>query len=292
MSRFRVLRPRVYWSSCPSTEDLKALLKQGLSLVVDLTEDECYYQVPEGVRKLAFPIPDFSFRSPELVFHSVIEPVKEEVEGGGSVLLHCMGGIGRSGTLAAMLLVALDGLTLEGALSRVKKLGGGPQVPAQFVSLKWFERNLAALGYSKYLFFSGLLSKLNWPDADRISSRVNLALDIFTELGIAKGSRTFEELFECLLKSLTPGSFWASSRRLCELMDSSGAISEVVGVAELLGNVFEGEGLYIGLENREGRVYILLNGFKTSGGLVASLRKFVESSQHLRGVLDVVEVFE
>ncbi len=287
-----MLRPRVYWSSCPSTEDLKALLKQGLSLVVDLTENECYYQVPESVRKLAFPIPDFSFRSPELVFHSVVEPVKEEVGSGGSVLVHCMGGIGRSGTLAAMLLVALDGLTLEGALSKVRRLGGGPQVPAQLISLKWFERNLATLGYSKYLFLSGFLSNLNWLDADRISSRVNLTLDILTELGVVKDPRTFRELFECLIKSLAPGGFWTPSRGACGLMDSSGVISEVIGLAELLGNVFEGEGLYVGLENRDGRVYILLNGFKTSGGLVASLRKFVESSQHLRGVLDVVEVFE
>jgi len=285
VSRFRVLRPQVYWSSCPSSEELRVLRDQGLSLVVDLTENECSYDVPQGVERLVFPIPDFSFRSPEVVFYKVVEPAKREVEGGGTVLVHCMGGIGRSGTVAAMLLVILDRMTLDGALSRVRRLGGGPQVPAQATALRWFERNVSTIGYSKYLSFSERITTLGERKADHISSRINLALDILSELGLSDLQP--EQFFECMIGALSAGTQTA-----CLQSSLGEAAGDVLRLVEMVGNVFNGEGLYVGLEKRDGKLYLLLNGFAAAGELASRLRSFIRESRFLRDLMDVEEVFE
>ncbi len=130
----------LYWSSCPETELLSALARRGVKLVVDLTEGECSYELPPGVEKLEYPIPDFSYRAFEGVLADVVLPVLKRLRAGDGVLVHCRGGIGRSGVTVAMLLCLRDGLPDGEVVSRVRRLGFVGETPSQALALRWFLR--------------------------------------------------------------------------------------------------------------------------------------------------------
>lgn len=57
------------------------------------------------------------------------------------ILIHCMAGVGRSGTYAIILLLAL-GYPSEEAYKRVKKIGSGPETKKQKDLIDWFEGEL------------------------------------------------------------------------------------------------------------------------------------------------------
>lgn len=99
-----------------------------------------------------------------------------------------------------MLLITFDGMTLEGALSRVRRLGD-PLVPAQLVALTWFERNTSMMGYEKYLKLSRALTLAAKDNIDPASSRINLTIDILVEVGIIKSEGGLEETYAYLLKN-------------------------------------------------------------------------------------------
>jgi HD superfamily phosphodiesterase len=142
-----LLREGVYWSSCPDSELLQNLARRGLSLVVDLTEEgECTYELPPGVERLRYPVPDFSFAAHEGVYLRVLKPLVKAVSEGRVALVHCRGGIGRSGAVSAMLLVLLDRMPLESAIRAVKAKDGGEWMPAQELAVRWFERVVSTLG--------------------------------------------------------------------------------------------------------------------------------------------------
>ena len=57
------------------------------------------------------------------------------------ILIHCMAGVGRSGTFAIILLLVL-GYSREEAERRVKKIGSGPESPKQKHLIDWCESEL------------------------------------------------------------------------------------------------------------------------------------------------------
>ncbi|MEM1509332.1 MAG: HD domain-containing protein [Thermofilaceae archaeon] len=129
-----------YWSSCPDTGLVSSLARRGVKLVVDLTEGECSYELPSGVEKLEYPIPDFSYRAFEGVLVDVVLPVLERIKMGDGVLVHCRGGIGRSGVTVAMLICLRDNLSKEEVLNRMRRLGFMGETPSQTLALRWFFR--------------------------------------------------------------------------------------------------------------------------------------------------------
>lgn len=130
----------LYWSSCPDTGLVSSLARRGVKLVVDLTEGECSYELPSGVEKLEYPIPDFSYRAFEGVLADVVLPILERIKAGDGVLVHCRGGIGRSGVTAAMLVCLKDSLSEEEVLNRMRRLGFVGETPSQALALCWFFR--------------------------------------------------------------------------------------------------------------------------------------------------------
>ena len=108
---------------CPGTidpgtiqEQLSALLEAGITLVVNLMEVpetelfQTFFDTYESIlpnlatargRKIRierFPIPDRSIPSDERMT-SILACIRAEVEAGGIVYVHCLGGIGRTGTV-------------------------------------------------------------------------------------------------------------------------------------------------------------------------------------------------
>lgn len=118
----------------PAEDDLEELART-INAVAVLVEDwELDYDLQTwarfGVHMKHLPIPDFG--TPSVAeLHELIAWIKEETEGGNAVLVHCVGGIGRSGMVAAAYLVA-NGFGVDDAITRVKaRVRGALEIDAQ-----------------------------------------------------------------------------------------------------------------------------------------------------------------
>jgi hypothetical protein len=91
-------------------------------------------------RGLHRPVPDFHVAAADEL-HPLLDELEERLAAGATVLLHCGAGIGRTGTVAAALLVR-RGAALEDALAAVRAARpmAGPEVGAQRALLEELER--------------------------------------------------------------------------------------------------------------------------------------------------------
>lgn len=107
----------------PAEVDLDAVARIGLSVVVTLTEE---WQPPvpmmreRGIESLYVPIPDMQPPTLEQAFDTC-EAVAKEVAEGKSVVFHCHGGRGRTGTLLAAMLIWYEPDS-EAAIKKVKSI--------------------------------------------------------------------------------------------------------------------------------------------------------------------------
>ena len=103
----------------PVADDMTWLCDQGIHLVVTLTErpiepsPEAY-----GMRGLHFPIPDMGIPTPKATA-PICRQILASMDAGEAVLVHCRGGLGRTGLLLACCLVA-RGEHPEQALSFIR----------------------------------------------------------------------------------------------------------------------------------------------------------------------------
>ena len=84
-----------------------------------LTEAEAF-----GITTAHLPIPDEGLPESRVVFSTLVNQVVEAVKAGETVLIHCKGGRGRTGLLAASSLVQL-GETPEAAIAAVREVRSG-----------------------------------------------------------------------------------------------------------------------------------------------------------------------
>ncbi len=110
--------------------DLDAIRDWGAEVLVSLIEPEEYSRLgvedlPEKARArmahLSLPVPDYGLPGPEWEEAWAAEGprLRSILRRGGKICLHCMGGLGRSGTIAARLLVEL-GVPPEPAIRSVR----------------------------------------------------------------------------------------------------------------------------------------------------------------------------
>jgi hypothetical protein len=109
-----------------SDEDLAALGAAGVTLVVDFTEadERPPYVLSPPARHVRAPIPDFTVPSVSTM-RRMLDLIREELDAGGVVYVHCLGGCGRTGSVVGCHLVE-SGLYGDEALSRVEGLCGWP----------------------------------------------------------------------------------------------------------------------------------------------------------------------
>ena len=76
------------------------------------------------------PVPDFGVPDDRGAFLALARDIAERLRKGEHVLVHCHAGIGRTGTLATLILMAL-GMDRQPALAAVEAAGSHPEVKAQ-----------------------------------------------------------------------------------------------------------------------------------------------------------------
>ncbi|MFC6025887.1 cyclin-dependent kinase inhibitor 3 family protein [Methylobacterium mesophilicum] len=125
------------------TVDIEAIRAWGASSVLTLIEPHEFdllsvKGLPDAVRAAGLvwhqaPIPDVSIPGPAFIaaWRSIGPRISEQLRTGGSIVVHCRGGLGRAGMVAAMLLVTM-GEDPRRAIERVRAVRPGAiETPAQ-----------------------------------------------------------------------------------------------------------------------------------------------------------------
>lgn len=105
-------------------DKLDSLQEYGVTLFVDLTEEGellPYANWLRSARYLRFPIPDSGVPRSSEQTKDILDVIDDQLNGGGSVYLHCWGGVGRTGTIVGCWL-GRHGYTGEAALMRLAEL--------------------------------------------------------------------------------------------------------------------------------------------------------------------------
>ena len=103
----------------------------------------------QGMTFLSHPIPDFGLPDP-VVFDRLVADIKKRLLDGQRVAVHCRAGIGRSGMVAASVLVAL-GATASDAIARCSAARGVaiPDTAEQGEFIAFFERRVKRDGRAR-----------------------------------------------------------------------------------------------------------------------------------------------
>ena len=87
--------------------------------------DEASEARKQGMAFVSYPIPDRGIPSDRSTLSNLLERIHVDLQQGKSVLVHCRQGIGRTGLVAASLLVR-NGMEPESAIQEVSKVRGVP----------------------------------------------------------------------------------------------------------------------------------------------------------------------
>ena len=134
-------------------DEMASWRREGVDLVLSLLtpeeeqdldlEDERRAAQARGIQFISLPIPDRQVPGSEAEVASVLERVDAALSSGKNVVVHCRQGIGRTGLLAACLLVA-KGWDPDGAVASVSSARGLP-VPETAEQRQWIDHYAAIL---------------------------------------------------------------------------------------------------------------------------------------------------
>jgi hypothetical protein len=128
---------------------IRLLIEAGIDSFVDLTETDeldpyATDLLEEAATKAVRPVPshrrfaihDVSVLPDDAGYDEIVEHIRNELDAGKRVYVHCWGGKGRTGTVIGCWLIDNDGLDYEGTVQRMRdlrlgtrKLAGYPSIP-------------------------------------------------------------------------------------------------------------------------------------------------------------------
>jgi protein-tyrosine phosphatase len=131
----------------PLAQTLGHLRSQGVEVIVCLAgRDEIRLKSPDYAAAIeaktlpcaieVFPIPDFGVPDDRDAFWSLASSLARRLRGGSRILIHCGAGIGRTGTLATTVLLALGESSAE-ARQAVSAAGSHPETSEQEALVAW-----------------------------------------------------------------------------------------------------------------------------------------------------------
>lgn len=109
-------------------------------------EDESRAAQAQGIQFISLPIPDRQVPASEAEVGPVLEKVDAALTSGKNVVVHCRQGIGRTGLMAACLLVS-RGMEPDRAVTSLSAARGVP-VPETSEQRQWIDRYAAVLDRS------------------------------------------------------------------------------------------------------------------------------------------------
>jgi protein-tyrosine phosphatase len=146
---FEILPGKLYGSSYPGRaasqeEFVKEALSLGIVTIVSLQEAPpdtvlVNHLKKHGVNYVHLPVDDFAAPSENDV-ESVRRCYRNAVKSGRGLLIHCTSGFGRTGTAAAAVLVAEEGMSARDAIDLVRRVRPG--------AIETSEQECFVLGYA------------------------------------------------------------------------------------------------------------------------------------------------
>jgi ribA/ribD-fused uncharacterized protein len=177
-----IIHHKLLVGTYPRKEDIKRMEKLGIKSYISLLEKKeikNYYEDMLGISYINYEIPDKKVIS-NIKALKIAKAIKQRLDLGEKIYLHCRGGKGRTGTIAAIILM-LYGNTLKITLDVLKnsiksrriqgKYAKMPQTSAQHKQLKYLEKHIfgdkdTILFYKKkddyYEFSNYYISKIQW----------------------------------------------------------------------------------------------------------------------------------
>ncbi len=104
------------------SEDIPFLKRKGISFVMSLTEEPLVQAqlIDEGFGFHHFPIRDMDAPMPRTAYDA-IKILNDQTKAGNKVLIHCKGGVGRTGMIGACYLVS-QGIPPDEAIQKVRSI--------------------------------------------------------------------------------------------------------------------------------------------------------------------------
>jgi len=138
----------------PFERTVAEIQMRGITEVICLVPlDEIEFKSPDYARALRngstpwrqvmFPIVDYGVPKEREAYRRLILQIVDSLRAGTNVLAHCGAGIGRTGTLAACVLVVF-GVPVAEALETVHAAGSYPERPEQLELVDWVARSTGA----------------------------------------------------------------------------------------------------------------------------------------------------
>ncbi|NJE29625.1 protein tyrosine phosphatase [Thermococcus sp. 18S1] len=136
----------VAFSRMPTRREIDEVAETFDAVVVLVEEFELPYSIDEwqrrGVEVFHSLIQDFSAPTLSQLLE-ILRWIEVRVKAGKKVLIHCMGGLGRSGTVAVAWVMYSEGVPLREALRRVRRVRpGAVEVEEQMGVLRELEKLL------------------------------------------------------------------------------------------------------------------------------------------------------
>jgi len=121
---FDQITPNIWLGGAPSyARDYDFILEHQITSVINIRaerEDNVAFYDKNDITHIQYKVPDVTIPQDEVISHAV-EWMKDEIEDGRVVLVHCAKGRGRSATLVAAYLMKEEGMTVEEANALMKK---------------------------------------------------------------------------------------------------------------------------------------------------------------------------
>jgi protein-tyrosine phosphatase len=120
--RFGTIAPKIILGGQPARSLLPKLMNRGVTGVVNL-RDEYNYADEVGNSKLHYLyLPTIDDTAPSLEhLHQGVEFIRNEIQNGGGVYIHCLEGLGRGPTMLAAYFVS-TGMTVEEAWDKIRRV--------------------------------------------------------------------------------------------------------------------------------------------------------------------------